>query len=261
MPSSLKTERQGRVLVLTLDDPATRNSLGWDLFGDFAKVVTLAGADDGLGAIVVTGAGGYFSSGGNIAALRERAAMDEAERRAGVGRLHDLIRAMHACPKPILAAVEGGAAGAGAALALACDMIVTAGDAHIAIAYVKIGLTPDGGATAFLGQALPRQLVNELAMTGEAIGAERLHALGLVNALCEPGQALSTALARAAALAEGPAEALGAIKRLVGESQHGSFDAQLDREADAIARALGGPEAHEGLAAFFEKRKPKFPRA
>ena len=261
MPSSLKTERQGRVLVLTLDDPATRNSLGWDLFDDFAKVVTLAGADDGLGAIVVTGAGGYFSSGGNIAALRERAAMEEAERRAGVAGLHDLIRAMQACPKPILAAIEGGAAGAGAALALACDMIVAAREAHLAIAYVKIGLTPDGGATAFLGRALPRQLVNELAMTGDPVGVERLHALGLVNRLCETGRARVTALELAEKLAEGPAAALGAIKRLVGDAQHSALDAQLDREAEAIARALGGPEAHEGLTAFFEKRKPRFPRA
>jgi enoyl-CoA hydratase/carnithine racemase len=261
MPSSLKIARQGRVLVITHDDPATRNALNWDFYGEFGNAITLAGADSDLRAIVVTGAGGYFSSGGNVTGLRERAAMEEAERRAGVARLHDMIRAMRACPKPILAAVEGGAAGAGAALALACDLIVAARDAYFSVAYVKIGLTPDGGSTAFLGQALPRQLVNELAMTGGRIGAERLHALGLVNRLCDAGQALEAALKLAAQLAEGPAEALGVIKRLVGEAPNASLAAQLDREADAIAKALGGPEAREGMAAFFEKRKPKFPRA
>jgi len=260
MAIALHIERQDRVLVITHDDPTTRNALNWDFYGEFGNAITLAGADEGIGAIVVTGAGGLFSSGGNIKGLRERAAMEEAERRAGVARLHDMIRAMHACPKPILAAVEGGAAGAGAALALACDLIVAAREAYFSVAYIKIGLTPDGGTTAFLGQSLPRQLVNELAMTGDRIGAERLYALGVVNRLSEPGKSLETALAWASTLAEGPAKALGVVKHLVDDAQTSSLDAQLDREADAIARALGGAEAQEGIAAFFEKRKPRFPR-
>lgn len=260
MASHLSTRREGRVLIAVNDDPATRNALGWEFYQDFANVIALAGAEEGVGAVVVTGAGGYFSSGGNVAGLRERAGMDLADRKAGVGRLHGMIRAMRACPKPIVAAIEGGAAGAGASLALACDMIVAARDAYLSIAYVKIGLTPDGGATAFLGRALPRQLVNEMAMTGERIGVERLHALGLVNHLSPPGRALEDALKRAAALAEGPPRALAEIKRLIDEAQHAPLDAQLDREGEAIARALGGAEAREGIAAFFEKRKPSFPR-
>ena len=261
MPSSLHTRREGRVLVVINDDPATRNALGWDFYGDFAEIVAAAGADGAVGAMVLTGAGGYFSSGGNVKGLRERSEMDIAERREGVARLHGMIRAMRDCPKPIVAAIEGGAAGAGASLALACDMIVAAREAYLSIAYVKIGLTPDGGATAFLGGALPRQLLNEMAMTGDRVGMERLHTLGIVNHLSEPGRALEDALARAAALAEGPPQALAEIKRLVGAAQSASLDAQLDREAEAIARALGGPEAREGIAAFLEKRKPAFPRA
>ena len=260
MPSNLQTRREGPVLVVVNGDPGTRNALGWDFYGDFANIIALAGADEAVGAIVATGANGYFSSGGNVKGLRERAAMDLSERREGVDRLHHMIRAMQACPKPIIAAVEGGAAGAGASLALACDLIVAAKDAYLSIAYVKIGLTPDGGATAFLGQALPRQLVNEMAMTGARVGVERLHALGLVNRLCEPGRALDEALACAAALAEGPPKALAQIKSLVHEAQHASIEAQLDREAEEIAQALGGSEAAEGIAAFFDKRKPDFRR-
>ena len=261
MPSSLHTRREGRVLVVVNDDPVTRNALGWDFYGDFAEIIAAAGADDAVAAVVVTGAGGYFSSGGNVKGLRERAGMELSKRREGVARLHTMIRAMRACPKPIIAAIEGGAAGAGASLALACDMIVAAREAYLSIAYVRIGLTPDGGATAFLGGALPRQLLNEMAMTGDRVGMERLHALGIVNHLSAPGEALQDALARAAALAEGPPRALAEIKRLIVAAQNASLDDQLDREAEAIARALGDAEAREGIAAFFEKRKPAFPRA
>lgn len=258
MTGKIETRREGPVLVIVNNDPATRNALGWDFYGDFANIIALAGADAGVRAIVVTGGSGFFSSGGNVKGLRERASADLSERRAGVNRLHKMIRAMRACPKPILAAVEGGAAGAGASLALACDMIVAARDAYISIAYVRIGLTPDGGATAFLGHALPRQLVNEMAMTGARIGVERLHALGLINRLSDSGKALSDALTLAKELAEGPPHALAKIKDLVADAEHASLDAQLDREADAIAEALGGAEAAEGIAAFFEKRKPTF---
>ena len=260
MPSALQTRREGAVLVVAHDDPATRNALGWDVYGAFAQIVAAAGADRDVAALVVTGGGGYFSSGGNVKGLRERAGMALAKRREGVERLHAMIRAMRDCPKPIIAAVEGGAAGAGASLALACDMIVAARDAYLSIAYVKIGLTPDGGATAFLGAALPRQLLNEMAMTGGRVAMERLHALGLVNRLSAPGRALEEALAMAAALAEGPPEALAEIKRLVQAAQGAPLEAQLEREAEAIARALGGAEAREGIAAFLEKRKPAFPR-
>ena len=260
MTGQLQVRREGKVLVVVNADPATRNALSWEFYGDFGDCVAQAGADRSVGAVVLSGAGGFFSSGGNIAGLQERARMGEADRRAAVERLHGMIRAMRACPKPIIAAVEGGAAGAGASLALACDLIVAARDAYLSIAYVKIGLTPDGGATAFLGRAVPRQLLAEMAMTGDRIGVERLHALGVVNTLVEPGSALDGAMERANTLAEGPAEALAAIKRLVGTAPQSAFNAQLDLEADAIARALGGAEAREGIAAFFEKRKPMFGR-
>lgn len=260
MANPLHTRREGRIVTIVNDHPATRNALGWDFYGDFANIIAVAGADDDVGAIVVTGGGGYFSSGGDVKGLRERAGMDISARREGVARLHRMIRAMRACPKPLIAAVEGGAAGAGAALALACDMIVAARDASLSIAYVKIGLTPDGGTTGVLSRALPRQMLSEMAMTGRPVGAERLYALGIVNRLSEPGRALADALALAGELVEGPLNTLAEIKRLVDEAQSSSLDAQLDYEAEAIAQALGEAEAREGIAAFLEKRKPVFPR-
>jgi 2-(1,2-epoxy-1,2-dihydrophenyl)acetyl-CoA isomerase len=258
MAGNLETRRDGRVLIVVNTDPSTRNALSWELYDALRDCVEAAGRDTEVGAIVLTGAGGFFSSGGNVNGLRERATLDLAGRRASVERLHAMIRAMRACPKPIIAAVEGGAAGAGASLALACDMIVAARDAYLSIAYVKIGLTPDGGATAFLGRSVPRQFLAEMAMTGDRIPVERLHTLGVINALTAPGAALDDAAKRATALAAGPPEALASIKRLIEAAPHNTMDAQLDMEADNIAQAIGGAEAREGIAAFLEKRPPAF---
>ena len=258
MTGNLETRRDGRVLIVVNTDPATRNALSWEFYDAFRDCVEAAGRDSTIGAIVLTGAGGFFSSGGNVNGLRERATLNLAGRRDSVEKLHAMIRAMRACPKPIVAAVEGGAAGAGASLALACDLIVAARDAYFSIAYVKIGLTPDGGATAFLGRSVPRQFLAEMAMTGDRIPVERLHALGVINTPAAPGAALDGALERATALAAGPPQALAAIKRLINTAPQNTLDAQLDIEADNIAQAIGGAEAREGIAAFLEKRQPTF---
>ena len=251
-------ERQGRVLVATNNDPATRNSLSWDFYEGFREAVEAASVDAGIGAVVVTGAAGFFCSGGNVSGLQERAQADYPTRRSSVDKLHAMILAMRACPKPIIAAVDGGAAGAGASLAAACDLVVAARDAYFSVAYIKIGLTPDGGATAFLGTALPRQLMAEMVFTGDRIPVERLYTLGLVNRLTEPGQSLPTALEMAARLADGPAAALAVGKRLIDQARLNGLKEQLDHEADGIATALGGAEGREGIAAFLEKRKPDF---
>ncbi len=258
MTDRLTLERRGRVLVATIDDPATRNALGWDFYEPFREAVEDAAQDPEIGAIVLTGAGGFFSSGGNVHGLKERSEADYAQRRGSVDKLHAMILAMRACPKPIVAAVEGGAAGAGASLAMACDMVVAAEGAYLSIAYVRIGLTPDGGATAFLGAALPRQLVAEMVLTGDRVGVERLHALGMVNRLVEPGTALEAAEELAARLADGPGRALGTGKRLIEQARMNTLEDQLEAEAEAIAAALGGPEGQEGIDAFLAKRKPDF---
>lgn len=255
---AIETRKDGSILIVTNSDPATRNALGVEFYGGMADALGRAGDDDGVAALVVTGAGGFFCSGGNINALRQRLDMDEAGRRQGVDMLHKMARAMRACPKPIIAAVEGGAAGAGMGLALACDLIVAAEDAYFAMSYVRVGLTPDGGTTSYLAQALPRQLVNEFAMTGKRVPATRMHQLGIVNELTQEGAALGRAVILARELAEGPAQSLAAIKSLADSGQHASLDEQLDAEAACMTRALGGPEGREGITAFLAKRKPKF---
>jgi enoyl-CoA hydratase/carnithine racemase len=258
---TLRTSREGRVLTLTLNDPATRNSLSTQMYvGGRAEILNAAGDDD-VGAIIITGAEGNFCSGGNITRLRESIEASPADRRIGVDALHGWIKAIRDCPKPIIAAVEGAAAGAGCSLALACDLIVSADTARFVVAYVKIGLNPDGGSTAFFNRGLPPQLVAELCFFGDPIGAERLHQLGVVNKLTAPGSALDEATAWATRLANGPSAAISRAKALISAARHNSFEAQLDMEADLITQARDHPEAAEGLNAFLEKRKPDFQTA
>jgi enoyl-CoA hydratase/carnithine racemase len=255
------TERRGRVLIATINDPATRNALNWHIYDGLGEVFETAATDAGIGAVVLTGAEGFFSSGGNLHGLKERSEADYPTRRSSVDRLHRMILAMRNCPKPVIAAIEGGAAGAGASTATACDLIVAAKGSYLSVAYVKIGLTPDGGVTAFLGAAVPRQMLAEMVFTGDRIPVERLHQLGVINRVCEPGRALETALELAGRLADGPAQALAAGKRLIDRSRLNELTAQLDLEAEGIATALGGAEGAEGINAFLEKRKPDFGRA
>lgn len=252
------TSRAGAVLTVVNNDPATKNALSWEFYDGFRETIETAEADPETRAVVLTGAEGFFCSGGNVAGLKERSEAEYAVRRASVDKLHSLIKTMRASPLPIIAAIEGGAAGAGAPLALACDLIVSARDAYVSIAYVKIGLTPDGGSTAFLGPAIPRQLLTEMVWTGDRVPVERLHQLGLINRLVDPGAALGEAQDWAATLARGPAAALARGKALIEASGRASLSDQLDAEADGIAEALGGPEGREGIAAFLSKRRPDF---
>jgi enoyl-CoA hydratase/carnithine racemase len=143
-------------------------------------------------------------------------------------------------------------------MALACDMLVAADNAFFTMAYVKVGLSPDGGATAFLSQFLSRQQMMELCLLGERIPAQRLHGLGAVNRLVEPGTAMLEAVKLAGRIATGPANAAGRIKRLCDNAGHASLGEQLDLEAQLMAESQGDDEAQEGIRAFFDKRAPDF---
>ncbi|MBP2230540.1 enoyl-CoA hydratase/carnithine racemase [Azospirillum agricola] len=251
--------RDGRVLVLTMDDAATKNALGPEMMAAARDAFLQAAADPAVGAVVLAGANGTFCSGGNLGALLGNAKTDPSAIRANLEQFHGWVRAMRACPKPVIAAVEGAAAGAGFSIALGCDLIVAADDATFTLAYVKVGLNPDGGASAFLARAATPQLAAEIMFEGGRIGAARLAQLAIVNRVVAPGLALAEATAWAARLADGPTLAIGRAKRLI-EAGFGEPDAQLDREADFFVEALHGAEAAEGITAFFEKRPANYPR-
>jgi enoyl-CoA hydratase/carnithine racemase len=258
MSGAVQVRTEGAVRILVNSNPAARNAITPALYDELPAALLDAAADPAVGAIVLVGDGDFFCAGGDLRQLATRRALAPGQRRAKIERLHDLVRAIRACPKPVVAAVEGGAAGAGMSLALACDMLVVARDAFFSMAYVKVGLTPDGGATAFLAQFVSRQVMTELCLTGERITAERLHALGAVNRLTDRGQALDAALALAAGIANGPANAGARIKLLCQNAFGASLDGQLDLEARLMAESQGDDEAAEGIAAFFDKRTPDF---
>ena len=256
MAERVIVERVGRVLKVVNNDPATRNALSWEFYDGFRQALEEVRDDPSIGAVVLTGAEGFFCSGGNLNSINERRQVDLATRRTSVDRLHSMILEMRASPKPIIAAVDGGAAGAGASIMAACDLIVGARDAYASVAYIRIGLTPDGGSTAFFATTLPRHMVAEMMFTGDRIPLPRLHDLGMVNRLAEAGGALDLAMDWAATIAEGPGRALASAKAMIDHARRATLKEQLDLEADTIAEAIGGDEGGEGIAAFLEKRKP-----
>ena len=158
----------------------------------------------------------------------------------------------------MIAAVDGAAAGAGFSLALACDMIVAGTSATFVMAYVKVGLTPDGGGSWFLAQALPRQLATEIIMEGKPVLAPRLHQLGLVNRLVPDGTALDAALAWADDLAALSPNAVVRIKTLVGEAQGNTLAQHFEAEKHNFVECLHHHDAQEGISAFLEKRTPRY---
>lgn len=248
-------EQRGSIGVVINSNAKRRGALSLDLYAAILE----ASEAKGVRAIVLTSEGGFFCAGGDLNVLRTRSDLTEAERAAEIEKLHDVTRALRNCPVPVIAAIEGGAAGAGFSLALAADMIIAAEGAGFTAAYVKAGLVPDGGLTAGLARALPRQLAMEICLLGQSVPAERMFALGVVSQIVPEGRAEGTALALAAVLANGPREAQASIKALVSGAYEADEAAQLDAEKHAMARAIGSAEAAEGTAAFLEKRSPKFP--
>ena len=254
---SARLEDAGDRLIIWNGNTDKRGALSPELYACIAQATEKA-ADPRIRAVILTAEGPFFCAGGDLNALIERRKMTETARRAKIEELHDLVRGMRAAPAPFIAAVEGGAAGAGLSLALACDLIVAAQDAKFTAAYVKAGLVPDGGLTASMARLLPRALSMEMCLLGRAVPAARFADLGAVNHLSEPGQALSDAMALVDALAQGPRTAQGAIKGLVADAYDVPVAQQLDSERNAFAAAAGRDEAGEGMAAFLEKRKPVY---
>jgi len=260
MAARLLSERHGAVLLLRISNPEARNALHPDVYRDGAAALRAAGEDREVRAVVLAGEGEHFCAGGNLNRLRENRSADPSAQAASVDLLGQWIAAIRDCPRPVIAAVEGAAAGAGFSLALACDLVFAAEDARFVMSYVKVGLTCDGGASHFLATRLPYPLAYELLAGGQAVGAPRLHALGLVNALAPRGEVLALALARAAELADGPAFALGRIKSLLSAHEHDALAHQLVRERDNFVAALFHDDAGEGIDAFLARRPPRFNR-
>lgn len=256
MPAELLSIRHDRTRILTLSDPATRNALSPEIYAAGVEAIDLAADDPEIRCIVLTGAAGHFCGGGNLGQL-QAVRGQPPQQAARVEALHRWIDTLRACPKPVIAAVEGAAAGAGCSIALACDLLVASREAKFTLAYGKLGFSPDGGASWHLARMLPRPQALEWLWLAQTRSGEELQRSGLVNRLCAPGEALDTALALAGELARMAPNALASVKDLVGQpSDH--LSEQLTRERDAFVANVNHANGGEGLAAWSEKRHPRF---
>jgi enoyl-CoA hydratase/carnithine racemase len=258
MAAELRSASEGRTMVLTLSNPEHRNALGPEIYAAGVEALNAADSNPEVRSVVITGAGTTFCAGGNLQRLLDNRQKPPQVQAQSIEGLHGWIEAIRTFPKPVIAAVEGAAAGAGFSLALACDFIVAADDAVFVMAYSTVGLSPDGGGTWSLAQALPRQLVNELLMCGERIGSARLQQLGVVNKVAAPGAALAEALALAARLNERAPNALASIKELVADAATAPLTRQLASEREHFVKNLHHPNGGIGIAAFLARQPPRY---
>lgn len=256
MSAELLASRRDATLILTLSNPGAKNALHPDMYAAGIEALSTAERDHEIRAVVLTGADNFFCAGGNLNRLLANRAQDPSVQAESINQLHGWIEAIRDCPKPVIAAVEGAAAGAGFSLALACDLIVSGHATKFVMAYVKVGLTPDGGASWFLSQALPRQLATEIIIEGKPVSATRLHQAGLVNRVVADGQALSDALNWSDELAAQSPHAVENIKALLREASGNNLQQQFEAEKNSFVASLHHRDGLEGITAFLEKRKP-----
>ncbi len=254
MSAQLQSTSHGATMVLTVCNPEHRNALTPEMYAAGVEALSVAESSAEVRSVIITGQGSTFSAGGNLQRLLANRQQPPEVQAQSIEGLHTWIEAIRTFPKPVVAAVEGAAAGAGFSLALACDLIVAASDAVFVMAYSNVALSPDGGATWALSHALPRQLATELLMCGERISAERLAALGVVNRVTESGHALAEALALTERLNARAPNALASIKELIHDASQSSLTTQLASERDHFVRNLHHANAGIGIAAFLDKR-------
>jgi enoyl-CoA hydratase/carnithine racemase len=256
--SSLRFSQEGRVAIVTISNPTARNALTRNIFDAGLETFRSFRRDSSIGAIILRGDGDHFSGGGNLARMVEQRAKPRHTQGEHLDVCHAWIMAMRECPQPIIAAIEGAAAGGGLALALACDLVVAAENSTLIMSHAKIGLSPDCGASYWLARALPHQFALEMMLDAAPISAMRLHQLGVINKVVGQGMALAEAMKWAEKLANGPPVTQGWVKKLTYAAETCDLRNQLDAERDAVVENMYGPECGEGISAFQEKRPAQY---
>jgi 2-(1,2-epoxy-1,2-dihydrophenyl)acetyl-CoA isomerase len=252
-------DRRGAELRITLDRPDVMNA--WDKqFGlDLRAAVEQAAADDEVRVVVITGAGRGFSSGADLRAGFDPTPEGHPDvQTALTERYHPIIAGVRRMPKPVLAAVNGPAVGIGCSLALACDLIIARESAYFLLAFINIGLVPDGGSSVLLPERVGLARAAEMAMLGERIGAKQALEWGLINRVAADDEFDGAVDELAARLAAGPTAAYAGAKRQFNEWLFARMDAQLDLEASIQQQAAASGDFLEGVQAFLEKRPAAF---
>jgi 2-(1,2-epoxy-1,2-dihydrophenyl)acetyl-CoA isomerase len=255
---TVNVHRRGAELRIELNRPDVMNAWNPQFGDDLAAAVDLARADD-VRAVVLTGAGRAFSSGADLKAGFDLTPDGHPDVRTPLrDRYHPIIAAVRELPKPVVAAVNGPAVGIGCSLALACDLVVARESAYFLLAFVNIGLVPDGGASFLLPERIGFTRAAEMAMLGERIPAARAVEWGLANRAVPDAEFEAEVDALAARLAAGPTGAYAGIKRQLNAWQYERLRAQLDLEADVQQEAAASADFREGAMAFVERRPAAF---
>jgi enoyl-CoA hydratase/carnithine racemase len=253
---ALRVERADGVVTLTLDRPERRNAIDVPTWQALAAELRRVAAQPQDRVAVLTGAGGTFCAGGDLrGASSERSGDPEGARRTMRDSVRAACLALHELPKPILAAVEGTAAGAGANLAFGCDLVLAGASARFGEVFIHRAFPVDSGGSWLLPRLVGLQRAKELVMLGDWVGAEQARQIGLVNRVAADGAALDEALLLARRLAVASPVALARSKRALDAAFARSFEEALDDEADAIVECAGTPEFAEALRRFV-KRAP-----
>ena len=246
-------ETKGAYAVVTLNRPDRLNSFNAEMHRALAAALATLGDDESCRAVMITGAGRGFCAGQDLEALGKDGVGDVLEE-----FYNPLVRRIRAMPKPVVAAVNGVAAGAGANVALACDIVLAGRSAKFIQAFAKIALVPDSGGTWFLPRLVGDVRARALALTGEPVGAEEAAAWGMIWKALDDEALRPEAEKLTAHLAAMPTAALALIKRALDSAATNSLDAQLDLERDLQKEAGALPDFREGVRAFVEKRPPVF---
>ena len=252
-------EQDGAVGRLTLNRPDTLNAWTAQFGAEMKQVIEGEASDESVRAVLVTGAGRGFSSGADLKAGFEPADDGFPDIKKELHDLyHPVIAGVRRLPKPVVAAVNGPSVGIGCSLALSCDLIMAGESAYFGLAFVNIGLMPDGGSTAFVPPAVGRARAFQMALLGERVSSAQALDWGLVNWVHPDAKLMDEANALVGKLAAGPTRSYAASKRALNQFIYGDLDGQLDLEAE-LQHALGrSKDFLEGAAAFVEKREPAF---
>ncbi len=263
MSELLLIERQGDVVVWTLNNPEARNPISeLDMVGALEQAVDAVNRDQSVRAAILTGAGTAFSSGGNVKHMRDKRGMfggSPAELRQGYRHgIQRIPKALYHCEIPTIAAVNGPAIGAGCDLAMMCDLRIATTTAVFAESFVKVGIIPGDGGAWLLPRAIGMARASEMAYTGEAIDAQTALAWGMVSNVVEPEALLDAAHQLADRIAANPPHVLRMTKRLLREGQHQSLESILELSAAMQAIAHHTDDHTEAVAAMLERRPPNF---
>lgn len=255
MNNSLLTEIKDRILFLTLNRPESLNSFNLEMLTGITESIQQAEDNPEIKVIVISGAGRSFCAGGDVKTMGNTNPIDVYEH---IGILNKCIKAIKDSQKPVIASIHGFAAGAGFNLALACDVIIASDDSKFALSFSQVGLISDGGGSYFLPQLIGPHLAKQFFFTGEAVSAERMAQLGVVNFLVPAKELKEETFKYANKLSGGPGKAFGMMKKLIDQSLTSNLDEILEKERMIQTLMVATEDHQEGVLAFKEKRKPYF---